>query len=350
MKAQFAALVVALALPACASGDPGLASDNPTTVPPTEDSPVVGAAEPSVGSDGTVTFDFAANYTILIAGDDAVWGVADRPDGREIFRIDPATNEVTTVVTGLPVLPNPIHGMAVNGSIWISSWDADSVTQYDAATGLEVATVPVGQSPIEPVYAYGDVWTLNHHGGSVSRIDVEAETVAATIDVAELGRGGPLTADAGGGFLWVAAPNTPAVVAIDPETNAVARTIELDTACTPGVSYFGDALWVRGCPGGVQILDPETGEQLGHSGTEMPTSEGRLEVGDRAWIPGPIGPAGSVTFVAVDPDSSEVVDEFELATSFEEDLRTTVGFGSMWLYSGASGHVVRLPVSTLPGS
>jgi outer membrane protein assembly factor BamB len=347
--ARSVSLVGLLIATGCTPAAPaGTTGPNATSTPDLATSPsataslaATAAASPTV-VEGTIRIDVPPLFGAVIAGDDALWAVVQHADSREIVRIDPATNASGTVVEGLPILPNPIHGMAVNGSLWITSWDRGSVFQYDPATGEEVAELEVGLHPIEPVLAFGDVWSLNHDGGSVSRIDTEEGTIAATID---LGVGAePLSAHDGGGLLWVVGV-TSEVWGIDPQTNTVARSIETDLDRLCGVAHIAERLWLTECNGGAPLLvDPENGESLGTS-AEPVRPVPPLEVAGLLWLPKASGGDYVDTLVALDAGSLEVVEEFALGERFSEGS-FIAAFESAWI-SGREG-MVRVPASALP--
>lgn len=322
------------------SGTPAASrAPSPTSAP----SPPASVPSPSATPDeGSIPIGEPGQVLAhLLVGDDALWGVSEKGNSRTILKVDPETNTVEAVVEGLPRLPNPIHGMAVNGSLWITSWDRGVVTEYDAATGEELSEHPVGLHPIEPVYAFGDLWTLNHNGGSVSRIDTQAKEVVATIQLGD-GTSQPLWATAGGDLLWVVAV-TETIYGIDPQSNEVAREIQTGIPRLTGVGYFADRLLASssGVPGVTQF-DPLTGENLGPF--ELPVSGSPLEVDDRLWFAAPSGGDYVERLVALDAESLEVVDQFVLPGRFSAGT-LAVAFNSFWV-SGREG-TVRVPAEAL---
>ncbi|HEX5590916.1 MAG TPA: hypothetical protein VFX65_11555 [Candidatus Limnocylindrales bacterium] len=299
--------------------------------------------------DGTAVVELGGQGTTLTAGDDAIWVVLPSTlrGGREVLRIDPATGTITTALRDLKVVDGPSHAIGVNGSIWVSSWNLRTVTRYDGVSGDEIATLEVGRDPLWPVLAYGDVWIMNYRSGTISRIDPETGVVAATIEVAAPGDGGPMSLEPGGGLLWTAAPNTPAILAIDPATNEVARTIELDGTCRPGVTYLRDQLFVGGCGDTTIIIDPETGARIGESPFPMPGLTSRLETGDRVWMVSGDATREDLRLAAVSAATLEVVDVFSTGVGVP-DWYVTGAFDSVWVNSGLFGRILRVPIAALP--
>jgi YVTN family beta-propeller protein len=278
---------------------------------------------------------------LVLAGDDAVWGTVYEATERSVVRIDPGTNATTTVVGPLP--PAQIASIGVGGTVWVADWDTSSITGYDIATGDAVAELPVGLHPIEPVAAFGDLWSLDHHGGTVTRIDTETRTVEATITVGAPGERGPNSAAAGGGLLWVVTPNTPVVVAIDPETSTIARRLRLDEdTCVSAVSYVADRVWLRECEiSRVIVLDPRSGEHLGV--VDAVALGVPLEITGDAWVVTRLPGQTSSGLAKVDPDSLQIIDEFE--TGVRNEPLLFVAFDSLWIVAGPQ--VTRVPLATV---
>ena len=346
-----AAIAAVLFTTACGNtGTPPAVSGSPSAVaasasPSASPSTAVAIPPPSVGTDGTVTIEVSKwPPGIVLAGDDAIWVTVPKVTSIDIVRIDPTTNEPTTVLADLPAAQ--IAAVGVAGSVWVVNWDTSSVTEYDPATGRELATLPVGDSPIEPVVAFGDLWTLDHHGGTVTRIDPETSTVVATVEVAAPGLAGPLSHAIAGGLLWVAAPNTPHIVAIDPETNLARHTLELEPECQPSISGAANRVWLWSCQyRGGNVIDPETLEPVGVFPADTPAVllTSPLVVDDRNWVPVQNAATNAESLAAVDLESFELVDEFPLAS---EHGSAVAAFDSMWLSGGGSA-VVRVPATTL---
>jgi hypothetical protein len=301
-------------------------------------------ASPSTAADGTVTLGLPPAGVLIDAGDDALWGTVFEESRRTVIRIDPESNQVTTVLDDLP--PEQLVAIGVEGSVWAAYYDLNVVVQYDAQTGEELARLEVGAGPLEPVYAFGDIWTLDHNDETVTRIDPRTSTVVASIDVANSGGPGPLTYGIAAGLLWVASPNTQEVAGIDPQSNAVVRTIDVEGYCGPAVAGVADQVWLQDCDDGV-ALDPVTLDELGDlSGVPIPLAIlGEPVVVDRrVWVPQVDVDADAITgLVAVDLDTYELVDEFNLPTL--DAPRVVYAFDSIWL--STEGQLLRIPTDAL---
>ena len=338
------ATVVIVALLAACSGAapatdvPGASSASPAVSPTATRSPAPSAD----GFAGSVAITVPPGEPIIvIAGDDAVWGTVFKAAGRDIIRIDPQTNQVTTVVRDLPVAQ--IASVGAGGSIWSADYDTDTVTRFDATTGEELGTLAVGAAPIEPVVAYGSVWTLNHGGGTVSRIDPATGSVLATIEVGPGSGAGPLAMADDGELLWVASPNNPELVAIDPATNLVAREIALeDPDCANYVAYAAGRLWAAPCGiPGLVIYDVESGERLG--AVTRAVQNVPIFIDGVVWLAMPDAATNRLLLGAVDLETLEITQTLDLAPAEAVILQA---FDSLWIQSGTTW--TRVPLTSLP--
>jgi outer membrane protein assembly factor BamB len=124
-----------------------------TTLDPTTGT-VVGAPI-AVGSDADA----------LSLTSDSIWAVALY--GQTLARIDPASGQVVTRVH----TPGQASGvLATGGSVYVSSYDAASVSRYDVAAARFAKTYRVGRKPRSLAEAAGAIWVANQSSNSLSRI------------------------------------------------------------------------------------------------------------------------------------------------------------------------------------
>src|SRR5215210_6507867 len=335
--------VPSIAAPTTSAATAGVSrSPSPSGTPtltPRPTSPLVNA-DGSVWITPPVLFDFAS------PGDGSIVGILQEPAvGRDIVRIDPATNTIETVISGLPILPNPVSPVTANGYIWLASWDKSSVTQYDAATGEMIREIEVGEHPIEPVVAYGDVWTINHEGDSLTRIDVETGEAHPPID---LPGSIPLWVAPVADDLMLAGGPGQTIFLVDPERMQV-------TASYVPAECFGDRravidgeLWVRLCDTDeIAIVDPRTGEAIdSFESAALPYPP--LVVDGNIWLPSAGSSSksnpGSFQLVGLDPETYAVVGEYEQAADINEgSVFAEFDFWWRWGWEG----LLRVPADTL---
>jgi hypothetical protein len=298
--------------------------------------------------DGSVLIGLPAVFGFAQPGEGAIWGILQYPGvGRDVIRIDPDTHEFETIVHGLPILPEPVAPVVVNGSIWLVDDVAGSVTQYAADTGTRIREIAVGPFPIEPVAAYGDVWTINHGGDSITRIDSETGVAYPPI---ELPGSLPLTITVvADDLMLVNGPDgRPTTWMVDPERMEVIGTFE-SKGCLKHYGYIGAAIdglvWRQNCDTtAVTIIDPRTGEQV----ESFPSPVGPyppLSVDGDVWLPLVAGvPSGRVGLALVDLDTHDVVRTYEQSAELTDGW-WFAAFDSWWRW-GDEG-VLRIPADTL---
>jgi YVTN family beta-propeller protein len=273
--------------------------------------------------------------------------VSNSPDWT-LSRIDPATNQVLSVVTLLLTGKSGATALTYGeGAVWaaVVAYDASdnklpgSVVRIDATSGQTVATIPVGTDPWDIATSPGAVWVTNYVDGTVIRIDPATNQVVATVTPlgSIIAKALGITPGLGGiaydfGSVWAASSWDGKISRIDPATNKVTATIAT-VGDAGGVTTGSGAVWVTNWgttdqPDGVlSRIDPAT----------------NLVV---ATIPVGINPlmasyAGGYVWVAMRGEKTVV--QVNAATNAVK-ARFTVG-GTPWGIA-ASGHAVwaTLPV------
>lgn len=282
----------------------------------------------------------------LASGDGAVWaGLAGTASGDPVaVRIDPASNRVTATAFA-PA--SQFYELGVGaGSLWISSFDDDSVTRYDDTSGAALATValPAGTAPEGIGFIGGAVWVAGHRGnptGSVLRIDPASNAVTGRIAAgAAQYCCGPQEVSAGAGALWVGVPNLGKVVRIDPASTTVAASMAAGPSCG-GLAADDDAVWVAsGCDTlSVTRIDPHTNAVVATlhlpsipSGANGPAAAASVAIADGSvWAVTVGGTHGEL--VQIDPATNRVVASLRLPSASGSLLATA---GDLWVGSGRS--------------
>jgi YVTN family beta-propeller protein len=119
-----------------------------------------------------------------------------RTDGR-VVRIDTRTARVTDRLTAGAGATWTAYD---DTDLWVSNGQAGSVTRIDAVHRTVVATVPVGPNPLDGVVVDGQVYVPTKDG-RIYRVDPASDSVTATFDstVAD-----PFVITGGDGELWAA--------------------------------------------------------------------------------------------------------------------------------------------------
>jgi ABC-type transport system substrate-binding protein/class 3 adenylate cyclase/streptogramin lyase len=228
VRARYAAagaVLLAVALIAGVVGADLLGSARPTAAPPAHSAAPSGSPDP-LGD----TFPVLAFY-------------------------DPATGDIkaTTPVTS----PTNI-AIYSNGSFWIRSENPAALNRVDPVSHQIVQVIPVPLN--EPSgYSFDDdaIWVTDLAGPLVVRLDKrtgvrtdftfgkDASDTAPATDVA-----------VGGGSVWLARPDIPEIVRLDPESGAVKARLPIEAW---GLSFGGGGLW-HWREGWIGRIDPVTNE------------------------------------------------------------------------------------------
>jgi YVTN family beta-propeller protein len=219
------------------------------------------------------------------------------------------------------------------GSVWVTNRDDGTVSRIDPVTN-ESTTIKVGSAPYLIAVGEGSVWAVNRLSRSVSRIDPGTDRVVATIDLS--GPGFPSSIVVGEGGVWVAVTagfdpsiDPPAIHRIDPRTNRVVASIELgEVAAWPVLTSGEGAVWAIGYYGLLLRIDPGTNLKrrvatLGISGAAITFADGAL------WIAGAHG-----GILRVDPATGSIEATVPGGGTPEEDRPGNVIPGSRDLLLG----------------
>jgi virginiamycin B lyase len=168
----------------------------------------------------------------------SVWAT-NNYDG-SVARIDPATNRIVkTIKTG----GQPTNFAVADSALWLgnNATTGQDIYRIDPATNTSKA-FDVGHARPSGIIVSADaVWVANGDG-TVVRLDPATGSVVATIKVGQTPQQGDLAPD---GTVWIPNQVGDTISVIDPQRNAVARTVQLKTGTAPFVLRrgFGD-LWV----------------------------------------------------------------------------------------------------------
>lgn len=255
-SAAVVALVVGLDTAGCEGGQPDAEgtpsagqssvseSPSPSVLPPV----LVSEATP-VPADGRVLqrIELLGGPDWLAAGAGAVWVKAD--DG-VVYRLDPATSEVTeTIILAEPGPVNLCQGLGADDTaVWACVPDG-KVVRIDPANNTVAATVDVGkyidQGQIQVTFSHA--WVLTGDGSTL--VGIADDRAAQTFPLGERCQELAATATA----IWAACTIEGHALRIDADTGQVtARVDGLIDARAIGAS--ADTVWV-GFAGGVARID-----------------------------------------------------------------------------------------------
>jgi YVTN family beta-propeller protein len=255
-----------IAVAACGGTSPTTALPAATTLPPVagaSTSPASPASSLAELSPEVTVIPLDADFYSVAAGEEGVWLLSSA--GR-VVQIDQATNRVVADIE----VPASEYGYVAEGagSVWVTSFDHDSLMRIDPATRKVVATIAVGTNPESLLVTPDTVWIANHRGGSISKVDVATNTVVATFDFANPGSSGPKGLVMTAGDLWTTVPNMVSVFRLSPKTGkVVARKTLLHEDLDSPVSD-GRFVFVATSDGTFEKIDPATNTVVEHLSPE----------------------------------------------------------------------------------
>lgn len=186
----------------------------------------------------------------------SVW-IADTKD-HTIRRIDPAANKVVGRFA-VNISNEPEGSIAAgDGSVWVltnaNHTDSGTLSRLDPATGKVQANIPVKPHSYAVVLDPHGAWVTNSADSSVTRVDMKTNRVTATINV----RAAPRFIAAGEGSIWVLSQSDGSLARIDPATNRVTATLELGGPGSGGDLWVEDGMiWASANTLPISMVDPK---------------------------------------------------------------------------------------------
>lgn len=192
-----------------------------------------------------------------------------------------------------------------------------------------IAAIQVGGGPGGIAEGFGSVWVENHRASSISRIDPATNQVVAEIPAGDHTCGLAVAEDG----IWV--PSFDGIRRIDPQTNAVAQTIDTFSC---GVGVAEARLWSVGEDSILRSFDPVTGDATEHVtvGTDGVVTAGHGAVWAMDLTP---------DLWRIDPATGEVTKRTRLAN--EPAYWTDLSFGSDSVWISIGGVIERRNPRTL---
>jgi YVTN family beta-propeller protein len=334
------ATVLLLSLAACGGG-----GETPT---PQENSPAAeGPVELTLGEELEAELDIPDQPEWITTGFDSVW--VTRDEAAAVERIDAETNEV---VATIDVGAHPCAGIvAAYDSVWVPSCEEQALYRIDPETerAAAVMEIPVylstGALTTELSASAGSIWMVTKGKSGVfdalARIDPGTEEISTTIPLGYPGSSVAATEDA----VWVTAPDDGVLLRVDPASDeVVAEVVGLEA---PNFVAAGpEGVWVLSGTdserepgdGTVTGIDPETNEIA----ATVQLDENPGQASDIAVGEGFVYARSQYTLLAkIDPASGEVVERY---TDRKGLGGVVVDFGSVWLSDFAFNNVWRVPV------
>lgn len=228
--------------------------------------------------------------------------------------------------------------LAVDGSsVWATN--RGRVERWSKTGKLaEVAmTHPCGAMAV----AFGSLWVADCKERTLNRIDLKTAQKTAVIATGIANPKGELNVVAGAGSIWVATDDAGLIARIDPATNAIAATIQVDPS-TYYLAFGLGSLWaVSAVHQSLQKIDPRTNQVV--TRTALGREPGFLVAGEGAvWVQ----EQGDGTLARIDPETGTVSGRVKV----DETLKygdIDAGGGKIWLRTTAGQTFVVIDPGTL---
>jgi streptogramin lyase len=246
----------------------------------------------------------------------AVWVLND--GDLTISKVDMATGHVTTrggFQSPCDVYPAP------GGGVWVGSCDLGAIQRVDPHSFEVVQSIPV-ENPGAVVNTDGSVWAVSYQGSAEPSILYRFTPSGRRLAKITLGLQSWAVAVSDDGSLWGNDYGDGTIWHVDPDTNTA---VFVDGWTGPdNVVADGHYLWISDEEqDSVTQYDHVTGQTVGvvrdHSGSIVVTP-------DAVWIQEGFGD----TLTRVDPDTGQIVEEFQLGYSTD----MVSGGGSLWITAG----------------
>jgi streptogramin lyase len=223
----------------------------------------------------------------------------------------------------------------LDGSVWVTNLNANTLTRIDGATSEADEGINVGTQPCAVVGDGEALWIGALGDQTLVRYDPAAGEVTDTLDVA-----GPVwDIQVGHGSVWVSVQVANTLLRIDPETREIIKTFAVG-AQPSGLVITPSEVWLATSVGTVVRIDPATNERLPD-----------IEIaGDPTWFAAGPDPStvlltlsNAESVVVLDTASAVVINSFPLRQHPRDP-----GFvgGNFWVTANGPNRVVVVdPVS-----
>jgi YVTN family beta-propeller protein len=236
--------------------------------------------------------------------------------------------------SGVAAGSSPSAMAAGAGALWVSNYNAGTVSRIDPMTHALVQTISSGETPSGIAVGAGAVWVANYIDGTVSRIAPTVNRVVQTIPVGN----SPSGVAVGDGSVWVANSADGTVTRIDAITGALSHLISLGGRTTGVATGFGD-VWVSDeADGRVLEIDPQTDQVM--QAISVGTGPGAIAAGyGSIWVANSLD--GTVS--RIDPHTSQVAATIPVGDTPDA---LSAGAGGVWVASQFGGSVARIDPTT----
>lgn len=260
---------------------------------------------------------------------DAVWAITFQTG--TLSRIDPESGAVT-LSEPLPLQAATL--LTVGDELWAAGYGGptDSIYRIDPASGQVTTTIDSGEVCCDLSAGDGAIWAVDPNG-AVLRVDSASNEVVDRILIS-IDRNAHTNVVYAGGSVWISSDTT-LLFRIDPDSGSIDE-FEVGGG-VPFLEHEG-LLW-GASPESLWVVDPQSGEVVTRIAPEdsievisLGITENEIWTGIRR--PGRVG-----AVLRIDRANGEVLDEFR---DIEIPARIAFGFGSVWITDSGSNRLYRI--------
>lgn len=255
----------------------------------------------------------------------------------------PVSRDITASgAQAITAAPSPDWAVAAGGSVWVAGV-GPGLQRYDAATGAMTGELAIYSVCSAMDHGFDSIWAMSCDYGSPKLVRIDAATGTSSAEIPMPARlPAESSVGAGEGAVWLLTTGSPRqLLAVDPATNTVARTLPAPEGAKAVRAGLG-AVWVSiAAPGQVVRVDPASGQTLATITVGQDASF--LAVGpDAVWVIS----ASDATVSRVDPTTNTVAATITVSSSAISGGDIAASADAVWVRAVDDALAVRIDPRT----
>jgi virginiamycin B lyase len=254
----------------------------------------------------------------------------------------PDLREIAAGSRALTATPNPDWAVAAAGSVWISGV-GPGLQRFDATTGALAGEVAIYSVCSAMDHGYESIWVMSCDYSSPKLVRIEAATGTSSAEIAIPARlPAESSVGAGEGAVWLLTSGSPRhLLAVDPATNTVARTLPAPDGAKAVRAGLGSVWVTTTTPGQVVRLDPTAGQTL--ATIKIGRDASFLAVGpDAVWAIS----ASDATVSRIDPTTNTVAATIRVSSGAVSGGDIAAAADAVWVRVTDDALAVRIDPDT----
>jgi streptogramin lyase len=255
----------------------------------------------------------------------------------------PVLRDITAIgASTIKASPSPDWAVAAAESVWVAG-AGPGLQRYDATTGALTGELAIYSVCSAMDQGFGSIWAMSCDYSSPKLIRIDASTGASAAEIPIPARlPAESSVGAGEAAVWLLTSGSPRrLLAVDPGTNTVARTLPAPDGATAVRAGLG-AVWVSvAAPGQLVRLDPASGQVV--ATIDVGPSASFLAVGpDAVWVISP----SNATVSRVNPATNTVTATITVSSSAISGGDVAASSDAVWVRGTKDALAVRINPQT----